>query len=80
VLTIGTVQRTIPVLRAPSFPYLEQTVAALGSDVHGLLGLSSLSDAFVLDGVLHVESTRAVISFDQWWLVDGARERSGASS
>jgi hypothetical protein len=42
-------------LRAPSFPYLEQTVAALGGDVQGLLGLSSLGDAFVLDGTLHVE-------------------------
>jgi hypothetical protein len=54
-LTIGNMQRTIPVLRAPSFPYLEQTVAALGGDVQGLLGLSSLGDAFVLDGMLHVE-------------------------
>jgi hypothetical protein len=48
-LTIGAWQGTIPVLRAPSFPYLEQTVTDLGGNVAGLLGLSSLGAAFVID-------------------------------
>jgi hypothetical protein len=43
--------RTVPVLRAPSFPYLEDTVQALGGNIHGLLGLSALDDRrFVIDG------------------------------
>lgn len=33
---------TVPVLRAPSFPYLEETVRILGGNVDGLLGLSAL--------------------------------------
>lgn len=41
----------VPVFRAPSFPYLEDTVAALGGDIHGLLGLSALEGRrFVVDG------------------------------
>jgi hypothetical protein len=32
----------VPVMRAPSFPYFEQTVAQLGGNIHGLLGLSAL--------------------------------------
>ncbi len=42
----------VPVLRAPSFPYLEATVAALGGDIHGLLGLSALDGRrFAIDGL-----------------------------
>ena len=38
-------------LRAPSFPYFEQTVASLGGNIHGLLGLSALRGrALVVDG------------------------------
>ncbi len=48
-LTIGAWQGTVPVLRAPSFPYLEQTVATLGGNIAGLLGLSSLGKAVVID-------------------------------
>lgn len=33
---------SVPILRAPSFPYLEETVRILGGNVHGLLGLSAL--------------------------------------
>lgn len=32
----------VPLFRAPSFPYFEETVRALGGDIHGLLGLSAL--------------------------------------
>ena len=40
-----------PVLRAPSFPYFEQTVALLGGDLKGLLGLSVLGDRrLIFDG------------------------------
>lgn len=49
-LTIGAWSGSVPVLRAPSFPYLEQTVTDLGGNVAGLLGLSSLGAAFVIDG------------------------------
>ncbi len=45
---------TVPCFRAPSFPYFEQTVAALGGNLHGLLGLSSLRGRrFVIDGEAH---------------------------
>lgn len=36
---LGT--RTVPVARAPHFPYFEGTVAALGGNVHGLLGVTA---------------------------------------
>lgn len=38
----------VPVLRAPSFPYFEETVRALGGDIHGLLGLSALDTRLVI--------------------------------
>ena len=42
---------TVPVLRAPSFPYFEQTVANLGGNIHGLLGLTSFRErALLFDG------------------------------
>lgn len=48
----------IPILRAPSFPYFEETVRILGGSVHGLLGLSALGPRrIVVDpraGVLRV--------------------------
>jgi hypothetical protein len=56
-LTIGAWHGSVPVLRAPSFPYLEQTVADLGGNVAGLLGLSSLGSAFVIDGDAQVVRT-----------------------
>jgi hypothetical protein len=56
-LTIGSWQGTVPVLRAPSFPYLEQTVTDLGGNVAGLLGLSSLGAGFVIDGDFQVIRT-----------------------
>lgn len=40
--------RTIHVLRAPSFPYLEETVKILGGNIQGLLGLSSLTGRSIL--------------------------------
>jgi hypothetical protein len=43
--------KDVPVLRAPSFPYLEQTIKILGGKIHGLLGLSSLSGrSIIFDG------------------------------
>jgi hypothetical protein len=49
----------VPILRAPSFPYFEQTVKSLGGDVQGLVGLSALGRRrIVVDraaGVLRVE-------------------------
>jgi hypothetical protein len=56
-LMIGAWQGSVPVLRAPSFPYLEQTVTDLGGNVAGLLGLSSLGAAFVIDGDSQVVRT-----------------------
>ena len=42
---------SVPVLRAPSFPYFEQTVASLGGNIHGLLGLTSFRErALLFDG------------------------------
>lgn len=32
----------VSVLRAPSFPYFEETVRLLGGDIHGLVGLSAI--------------------------------------
>lgn len=50
----GEPTRTAPVLRAPSFPYFEATVAALGGNIHGLLGLSAFEDRrYVIDGAAH---------------------------
>ena len=50
-LMAGEPETTVPVLRAPSFPYFEMTVAALGGNIHGLLGLSALDGRrFVIDG------------------------------
>ncbi len=47
----GEPPHEVPVLRAPSFPYFEQTVAALGGNIHGLLGLSALEGRrWVVDG------------------------------
>jgi len=37
----GLLPRTVPVARAPAFPYFEETVIALGGDLHGLLGPTS---------------------------------------
>lgn len=46
---------SVPVLRAPSFPYFEKTVMALGGNVHGLLGLSAFQERRMLfDGGAHV--------------------------
>lgn len=48
-LGIGSYTATVPVLRAPSFPYFEQTVAALGGNIQGLLGVSSMGTRVVID-------------------------------
>jgi len=54
-LAIGAWQATVRVLRVPSWPYLEQTIAQLGGDVGGLLGLSSMGQRVVFDhGTLEV--------------------------
>lgn len=48
----GRAAVTVDVLRAPSFPYFEKTVAALGGNIHGLLGLSSFQERdMLIDGV-----------------------------
>ncbi|MCA9664112.1 MAG: hypothetical protein KC503_00945 [Myxococcales bacterium] len=39
--------RDVPILKAPSFPYFEQTVKQLGGNIHGLLGLSALKGRVV---------------------------------
>jgi hypothetical protein len=56
---VGEPPERVPVLRAPSFPYFEQTVEALGGNIHGLLGLSALRGrTLVIDPdevVLHLE-------------------------
>jgi hypothetical protein len=49
-LTIGTWSGTIEIARAPSFPSFTQTWQQLDANVVGLLGLSSLGTAIVLDG------------------------------
>jgi len=39
------------VARAPSFPSFEQTIIALGGNVHGLLGVTAFPDeALLIDG------------------------------
>jgi hypothetical protein len=40
-LELGGLPRTIVVTRAPRWPYFEETVRALGGDVHGIVGLSA---------------------------------------
>ena len=52
-LGIGTYSATVPVLRAPSFPYFEKTVAALGGNIQGLLGVSSMGSRVVIDPDVH---------------------------
>ena len=51
-LTLGDQPvRSVPVVRAPSFPYFQATVNALGGDLHGLLGVTSfLGEALLFDG------------------------------
>ena len=57
-LAVGDWHGSVPVLRAPSFPYFEGTVKALGGNIDGLLGLSALGKHVVVDGdarVLHID-------------------------
>jgi hypothetical protein len=50
----GEPVKIAPVLRAPSFPYLEQTIAALGGNIQGLMGLSAFEDRrWAIDGARH---------------------------
>lgn len=49
VLEIGGTTKTVPILRAPSFPYFEQGVKDLGGNIQGLYGLSSMGKALVVD-------------------------------
>jgi len=48
-LTLGAYTATVPVLRAPSFPYFEKTVMDLGGNIQGLFGLSSMGSRVVID-------------------------------
>jgi hypothetical protein len=50
VLSVGTWQGTVPVMRVPSWPYFEQAVALLGGNIQGLLGVSAMGNAVVIDG------------------------------
>lgn len=50
----GLSPATVPVARAPQFPYFEQTVTALGGNLHGLLGVTSFPNQRLLfDGATH---------------------------
>jgi len=48
-LTMGSFKKTVPVLRAPSFPYVQAVADALGGHVDGLLGLSAFPKGIVFD-------------------------------
>jgi hypothetical protein len=48
-VTIGGWTETVPIVRAPSFPYLEQYITTLGGNIAGLLGLSSFARALAID-------------------------------
>jgi hypothetical protein len=48
-LTMGSAQKKVPVLRAPSFPYVQAVADALGGHVDGLLGLSAFAKGIVFD-------------------------------
>jgi hypothetical protein len=48
-VTIGTHQEKVPVLRVPSFPYLQQAVDALHGQLNGLFGLSSFARGIIFD-------------------------------
>jgi len=48
---LGPLTRTVPVARAPTFPYFSETVEALGGDLHGLLGVTTFpGEALYFDG------------------------------
>ncbi len=44
----GEPAREIPVARAPTFPYFDETVAALGGNLHGLLGVTAFPNQALL--------------------------------
>jgi hypothetical protein len=48
-VTIGSYQEKVPVLRVPSFPYLQQAVDALHGQLNGLFGLSSFARGIIFD-------------------------------
>ena len=48
-LAIGGVHTTVPLVRAPSFPYLQEYFDQLGGNIAGLLGLSSFAHAIEID-------------------------------
>jgi hypothetical protein len=48
-ITIGAWSETVPLVRAPSFPYLESYVSQLGGNIAGLLGVSSFARALEID-------------------------------
>jgi hypothetical protein len=48
-VTIGGWTERVPLVRAPSFPYLEDYVKQLGGNIAGLLGLSSYAHALEID-------------------------------
>ena len=48
-LAVGGMVQTVPLVRAPSFPYLESYVESLGGNIAGLLGVSSFPRALLID-------------------------------
>lgn len=48
-VTMGSFQTKVPVLRAPSFPYVQSVADALGGNIDGLLGLSAFPKGIVFD-------------------------------
>ena len=47
----GQPPRTVPVARAPAFPYFEGTAAALGGNLQGLLGVTTFpGERLLFDG------------------------------
>lgn len=54
-LGVGAQGRNIPVLKATSFPYFEETVRMLGGNIHGLLGLSALGNGRVIFDAGHLK-------------------------
>lgn len=51
----GQTPRTIVVARAPQFPYFQQTIDAVGGNLHGLLGVTSFpEEQLLVDGASSV--------------------------
>jgi hypothetical protein len=48
-VSIGSYEETVPVFRVPTFPYLQESVAALDGQLNGLFGLSAFPRGIVFD-------------------------------